>query len=104
VAVLVVAGCDVVGRRDRALQDLRHSLRTVVRAADRHKLATGSYAGFLAPPALAGVTVIVKDLSAHGFAATATHRRHDDLACGIGIGPATPLGLVEGEPGGRQCQ
>jgi hypothetical protein len=102
--VLLLVGCDTVGRRERALQDVRHSLRLVVQAADRHKLATGSYAGFLAPPGLAAVTVIVKDLSARGFSATATHRRHGDLECAVGIGPVTPLGLVEGEPGGRQCQ
>ncbi len=100
-----LAGCTPQARRERAVTAVRRSLRTVVYAADQHKVATGSYANFMAPPGFAGVTIIVSDLSALGFQARATHRRYDrsDLECHVGIGPATPLGLAEGEPGGPQC-
>lgn len=83
---------------------MRRSLRLVVRAADLHRTAIGSYDGFLAPPGVAGVTVIVKDLTPRGFLATAFHRYHDDLVCEAGVGPATPAGLPEGEPGGERCR
>jgi hypothetical protein len=93
-------------RRDSALHAVRRSLRTTVYAADQHKLATGSYANFMAPPGFAGVTIYISDVSARGFQARATHRRYtrDELECRVGIGPATPLGLAEGEPGGPQCR
>ena len=105
-AVSGLTGCTPQGRRDSALQAVRRSLRTTVYAADQHKLATGSYANFMAPPGFAGVTIFISDVSARGFQARATHRRYprDELECRVGIGPATPLGLAEGEPGGPQCR
>ena len=105
-AVSGLTGCTPQGRRDSALHAVRRSLRTTVYAADQHKLATGSYANFMAPPGFAGVTIYISDVSARGFQARATHRRYprDELECRVGIGPATPLGLAEGEPGGPQCR
>jgi hypothetical protein len=85
---------------------VRRSLRTTVYAADQHKLATGSYANFMAPPGHEGVTVVVSEVSPLGFRAAATHARYasNDLECRVGIGPATPVGLAEGEPGGTRCR
>ena len=101
-----LAGCTPQARRERAVNAVRRSLRTAVYAADQHRVATGSYANFLAPPGFAGVTIVVSDISALGFQARATHQRYDrsDLECRVGIGPATPVGLVEGEPGGPECR
>ncbi len=105
-AVSGLTSCTPQGRRDSALQAVRRSLRTAVYAADQHKVATGSYANFMAPPGFAGVTIVVSDISALGFQARATHRRYprNELECQVGIGPATPVGLAEGEPGGPQCR
>jgi hypothetical protein len=105
-AVSGLTGCTPQGRHDSALHAVRRSLRTTVSAADQHKLSTGSYANFMAPPGYAGVTIYLSDVSASGFQARATHRRYtrDELECQVGIGPATPLGLAEGEPGGPQCR
>jgi uncharacterized iron-regulated membrane protein len=105
-AVSGLTSCTPQGRRDSALQAVRRSLRTAVYAADQHKVATGSYANFMAPPGFAGVTIVVSDISALGFQARATPRRYprNELECQVGIGPATPVGLAEGEPGGPQCR
>jgi len=104
VGSLALAACSPGGQRERALLDMRRSLRMVVRAADLHKTSTGSYETFMAPPGMAGVTVVVKDLSPGGFLATATHRYFDDLECEAGVGPARPQGVPEGVPGGSRCQ
>ena len=105
-AVSALTSCTPQGRRESALNAVQRSLRTVVYAADQHRVATGSYANFLAPPGFAGVTMVVTDISALGFRASATHSRYpsDELECRVGIGPATPPGLFEGEPGGPLCR
>jgi type IV pilus assembly protein PilA len=88
---------------------MKTDLRNLVTSQEAYLAETGSYYDGVVPaPALgftssAGVTVTIMDVSAGGWAATATHVATPDWTCAVFVGSATPVAPAT-ESGRIACQ
>lgn len=86
------------------IAEMKSELKNLVPAAEAWHLENNTYAGFMAPLGLSGVSISVTAANATGWSATATHVNVGNSSCKVGVGSATPIGLAEGEPGGPNCK
>lgn len=91
-------------KRKAYIASMKADLRNTVTYAESYFNDNGTYVGFAAPSASAGVILTLGTVSGTGWTATATHAAATGASCVVGIGSGVPTGLLDGQPGGASCK